>query len=386
MATPDELKLIFQKYVPETLTENQIEAVCQACKGNKQIIVQVAKYINNVEQAENSQFGDRITYEGLDQEIKLIIQELREILQHIKTQTSPQTQDDKYVVKNSSETRFILPAPPPIIKKFEFEVVTVDAYGIETKRCSKPTEYFIESLGDRVILEMVAIPEGKFKMGAEKDEEASQEEERPTHRVYVKPFFLSKYPITQAQWKVIAQLPKINRDINPEISEFKGDNLPVERVSWYDAQEFCQRLSRETGRTYRLPSEAEWEYACRATTSTPFYFNNITTHVANYYRENEDIDGVCYQQTTELGRFPANFFGLHDMHGNVWEWCADYYHDDYYGAPQDGSVWLDDGYEEYRILRGGSCDSPSNMCRSAYRFFENPSVYGKAFGFRVVCS
>jgi formylglycine-generating enzyme required for sulfatase activity len=129
-------------------------------------------------------------------------------------------------------------------------------------------------------------------MGAAKDEEASQEEERPQRIVNIKPFFMSKYPITQAEWKVVAKLPKINRDIEPEPSNFKGDNLPVERVSWFDAQEFCQRLSQKTGRNYRLPSEAEWEYACRAQTSTPFHFGKkITTHLANYCGQNKEING-----------------------------------------------------------------------------------------------
>lgn len=180
---------------------------------------------------------------------------------------------------------------------------------------------------------------------------------------------------------------KINRDLNPKPSLFNGNNLPVERVSWFDAWEFCQRLSRETKRNYRLPSEAEWEFACRAKTSTPFYFGKkLTTHLANYCEENEDINDIYRQQTTEVGTFPANSFGLFDMHGLVWEWCADNDHEDYHNAPSDGSAWLNDGNEEYRILRGGSWNSSLNLCRSASRFSENASVTDKEFGFRVVCS
>jgi formylglycine-generating enzyme required for sulfatase activity len=389
MTTADELITILDRILGGSRDEKDITLLREylgAFKGG-QNQTQLAKNIVNANEIQGLHIGDIINYQGLDEETKAILQDLRETLQHRKTQTFPQTRVDKYVAKNNSETQLILPAPPPVIKNFEFEVVTLDAYGRETKRCCEQGEYFIESLGDRVVLEIVSIPSGKFQMGAAKNEEASQEEERPQHVVNIKPFFLSKYPITQAQWKVVTQFPKINRDINPEVSEFKGDNLPVERVSWYDAQEFCQRLSRKTGRTYRLPSEAEWEYACRARTSTPFHFGKkITTHTANYSKESEDINGVYYQQTTEVGRFPANCFGLYDMHGNVWEWCADYDHDDYDGAPLDGSAWLDDGNEEYRILRGGSWDSPPNSCRSAFRFSENASVNGKGFGFRVVYS
>jgi formylglycine-generating enzyme required for sulfatase activity len=395
MTTPDELVAILDRILDGSRDEKDITLFRQYIETvNAQSQMQLAKNIVNANEIQGLHIGDRITYQGLDEETKVILQDLRETLQKIKIQTSPQTRDDKFVAKNNLETQLILPAPPPTTTTFEFEVVTVDDQGRETKRFCKQAEYFVENLGDtpteslrdRVVLEMVSIPSGKFQMGAAKDE-ASQEEERPQRIVNIKSFFLGKYPITQAQWKVVANLPKINRDINPEPSNFKGDNLPVEQVSWHHAQEFCQRLSRETGRTYRLPSEAEWEYACRAKTSTPFYFGKkITTHLANYCGENKDINSVYHQQTTEVGTFPANSFGLYDMHGLVWEWCADYDHDDYHGAPSDGSAWLDDGNEEYRILRGGSWNSSPNLCRSASRFSENASVTDKEFGFRVVCS
>jgi formylglycine-generating enzyme required for sulfatase activity len=234
---------------------------------------------------------------------------------------------------------------------------------------------------------MVSIAGGKFQMGAPQDESESLEDERPQHIVTLNPFFIGKYPITQAQWRVIAKLPKIKRRLELEPSCFKGDNLPVERVSWYDAQEFCERVSRETGRKYRLPNEAEWEYACRAQTSTPFHVGKkITQNLAKYFAESENINSIFRQQTTEVGSFPANAFGIYDMHGLVWEWCADYEHEDYQGAPLDGSSWLNDGNYEYRILRGGSWDSAAHLCRSASRFSENASITDRQFGFRVVCS
>ena len=273
----------------------------------------------------------------------------------------------------------------PDTTTFEFEVVTVNVQGRETKRCPKQAQYFVEILGDGVELAMVSIPSGKFAMGTQEELESSKDE-LPRHLVTVKPFFMGKYPITQAQWRAIASLPKIKHDLHPDPSYFKGDNRPVERVSWYDADEFCDRLSKVTGRTYRLPSEAEWEYACRARTTTPFHFGaTITTNLANFCQQDQSMNKVERKQTTDVGSFPANAFGLYEMHGNVWEWCADNWHEDYQDAPSDGSVWVINGNSEYRILRGGSWDYFPTFCRCTYRFFENPQVKDKEFGFRVVC-
>ena len=288
---------------------------------------------------------------------------------------------------------------PPVISTFKFEVIKVDAKGKEVNRCFKQAQHFIESLGNGVELEMVSIPSGKFAMGTQEELESSKDE-LPRHLVTVKPFFMGKYPITQAQWRAIASLPKIKHDLDPDPYCFKGDNRPIERVSWYDAEEFCDRLSQKTRRFYRLPSEAEWEYACRAQTITPFHFGaTITTELANYWGQDKNTKGCFYkgtyrnepkgiyrQEISEVDIFSANTFGLHDMHGNVWEWCADYYHNNYQEAPSDGSIWLINGNEEGRILRGGSWNSPPNICRSASRFFGNPSSSNKNIGFRVVCS
>lgn len=157
----------------------------------------------------------------------------------------------------------------------------------------------------------------------------------------------------------------------------------------YDAVEFCQRLSRATGLKYRLPSEAEWEYACRAGTETPFHFGEtITTDLVNY-------DGSClyadetrgvYRQvtTTPVGQFPPNAFGLYDMHGNVWEWCEDHWHSNYDGAPNDGRAWLTDKAKPSRLLRGASCHCTLKQCRSAYRRAIEPSYNDALLGFRLV--
>ncbi len=259
-------------------------------------------------------------------------------------------------------------------------------------------QYFTEDLGNGIELDMIQIPAGSFTMGAPETEEGSEDSERPQHQVTVPSFFMGKYQVTQAQWKAVANLPQVERELKPEPSRFKGDNRPVETVSWYEAVEFCARLSFHTGREYRLPSEAEWEYACRAGTTTPFHFGEtITTGLANY-------DGSSYGngpkgknrgETTPVGSFGvANGFGLYDMHGNVWEWCLDDWHDNYENAPTDGSAWLDDNENLARksgraMLRGGSWYLLPEYCRCASRFdlgFAQRVNFNDFIGFRVVCA
>ncbi|NER24355.1 MAG: SUMF1/EgtB/PvdO family nonheme iron enzyme [Symploca sp. SIO1C2] len=270
----------------------------------------------------------------------------------------------------------VLPSSPelPVVA---FDVVTVNPKGQEIKRSRGKAQYFTEDLGQGVSLEMVVIPPGNCQMGSPDTEKERYDAESPWHRVAVASFCMSKYPVTQAQWQAVAALPQINQELTPNPSQFKGADLPVEQVSWYDAVEFCARLSKETGKDYRLPSEAEWEYACRAGTITPFHFGKtITPGLANY-------NGM---QTTAVGSFPVvNAFGLYDMHGNVFEWCADYWHENYKGAPTDGSVWLDDNDNDCRVLRGGSWYSYSKYCRSAYRYHRAPDCRYCHFGCRVVC-
>ncbi|MHC0061910.1 SUMF1/EgtB/PvdO family nonheme iron enzyme [Nostoc sp. UIC 10890] len=249
------------------------------------------------------------------------------------------------------------------------------------------TEFFTENLGNGVVLEMVAIPGGKFFMGSPESEPERSGDESPQHPVTIQPFFMGKFPVTQSQWASIAALPKVNIDLNPEPSYFKGANRPVEQVSWDDAIEFCARLSKNTEKTYRLPSEAEWEYACRAGTTTPFYFGEtITTDLANYngdYAYNSGPKGEYREQTTDVGKFPANPFGLFDMHGNVCEWCQDEWHKNYNGAPTDESAWLVDN-NKFRLLRGGSWEHNPRNCRSAVRRYHGRENWYYFVGFRVV--
>ncbi|MBD3562581.1 formylglycine-generating enzyme family protein, partial [Planktothrix sp. FACHB-1355] len=196
---------------------------------------------------------------------------------------------------------------------------------------------------------------------------------------------------TQVQWKAVASLPQVNRELNPDPSRFKGENLPVERVSWYDAVEFCDRLSQKAKREYRLPGEAEWEYACRAGTTTPFHFGQtITADLANYdgnYTYGQGPKGIDREKTTPVGSFNvANAFGLFDMHGNVWEWCADHWHDNYGDKPNNITIWLSSDGNELRLLRGGSWLGLPAYCRSASRNSLDAGYSADGLGFRVVCA
>lgn len=273
-------------------------------------------------------------------------------------------------------------------QQFTFEVVTLQPEGVQ-RQCHTATG-FSQFLGEGVRLEMVLLPGGSFCMGSPETEAEREGNEGPQHTVMVPPFCISKFPITQAQWRAIAALPKIKQSLSLYPANFEGDDRPVEQVSWYDAIEFCARLSQQTGQTYRLPSEAEWEYACRAGTTTPFHFGHtILPDLANYdgnYAYCLGSQGNYRQETTPVGAFAvANAFGLYDMHGNIWEWCADCWHPNYEGAPADGSIWESEERGNYQVLRGGAWYCLPGLCRSAQRHWNQPDMGGSGIGFRVVC-
>jgi formylglycine-generating enzyme required for sulfatase activity len=259
------------------------------------------------------------------------------------------------------------------------------------QRRRQTARYFRQEIAPDLGIDMVYIPAGNFLMGSPEDEEGRSSYESPQHPVSVAAFCMGKYPITQAQWRVVARLPQVNRALELEPSHFKGDDLPVEEVSWLDAEEFCLRLSAHTQREYRLPSEAEWEYAARAGTTTPFHFGEtIDPQLANYdgtHIYGRGQKGQYRGETKPVGSFKvANNFGLFDMHGNVWEWCQDCWHSDYQDAPRDVSVWLDteSSKNSFRVLRGGSWVDSPEYCRSAIRDYHVHDVRVNHLGFRVV--
>ncbi|MBW4561552.1 MAG: formylglycine-generating enzyme family protein [Mojavia pulchra JT2-VF2] len=296
-----------------------------------------------------------------------------------KPQPAPNTNEPTTTPTTPANSVTQSRASPIRLQTFKFDVVTVDAKGSITNRRKQEVKYFVENLGNSVTLDMMQIPGGTFMMGSPPREAKRGNDEGPQHQVKVPGFFMGKYEVTQAQYQAIMEN-------NP--AKFKGETRPVEQVSWDDAVEFCKKLSQKTGRTYRLPSEAEWEYACRAGTTTPFYFGEtITTDLANYdgtYTYGSAPKGQYRQQTTPVEKFPPNSFGLYDMHGNTWEWCLDKYHNNYERAPKDGSAWLS-GNDNSRLMRGGSFLSNPWYCRCASRNRDAHAYRTDDVGFRLVC-
>jgi formylglycine-generating enzyme required for sulfatase activity len=268
---------------------------------------------------------------------------------------------------------------------YEFESVTVNRRGEIIQRTPGKTRYFQEDLGNNMYLDMTYIPGGAFLMGAPKSEERSNDCERPQHQVTIPPFWMGKYAVTQEQWQAIM-------GNNP--SHFKGAKRPVEQVSWNDCQHFCQKLSQRVGKAYGLSSEAEWEYGCRAGTTTPFHCGEtITTGLANYngnYTYAEAGKGIYRRETVEVGQFPPNAFGLYEMQGNVLEWCGDVWHDSYADKPKNlqqnsHPAWSYHNTTMY-LLRGYSWGNDSWSCRSAARGGNPAAAWDYRIGFRLVLS
>jgi formylglycine-generating enzyme required for sulfatase activity len=288
------------------------------------------------------------------------------------------------------------PLPPPQApaslaqrRQFEFETVTLDLHGRELVARRGEAVGWAEPLAEGVALEMIELPGGRYERGAADDEVGAYDDERPQHAVRVAGFAIGRFAITQAQWRVVAGWRKIKLALDADPADFKGDERPVEQVSWHDAVEFCARLSARTGRLYRLPSEAEWEYAARAGTTSPFAFGETITPAIVNYDGNHPYAGAekgRYREgTTPVGHLGvANAFGLFDMHGNVWEWCQDLWHESYRGAPSDGRVWEQGGDTAYRVLRGGSWINYARLCRSADRVRLAPDDRIRNVGVRVV--
>ena len=315
---------------------------------------------------------------------------------------------------------------PITLKRFDFETVFVNQQGKIIDRQSCVAEFFeyvfkestLHPLLDVEPLKMVCIPSGQFWMGAPETEK-SFNTTRPQHLVSVPKFFMSQTPITQAQWYAVAiYLPKEKQDLDPRSSTLGGiDNMPqkdmpVKGISWIDAIEFCARLSRLTQQDYRLPSEAEWEYACRAININDDVFTlkqwNKTHYQPFHYGAVLSPDLANYDSGSNIvlpvNNFYPNSFGLYNMHGNIQEWCADIWHNSYNNAPNDGIVWdekaEDNRYykilencdklffdKRSRVFRGGCYSSKAYACSSSYRDCYSPGYERHAArGFRVAMS
>jgi uncharacterized protein (TIGR02996 family) len=234
----------------------------------------------------------------------------------------------------------------------------------------------VVEVGKGVEMTFSWIPPGTFLMGSPPNEESRFDDETQHRVTLTRGFYLGIHPVTQAQWRAVM-------GSNP--SNFKGDDRPVEQVSWDDCQDFCAKLGQVTGKRCRLPTEAEWEYACRAGTTTPFSFGATISTVQVNYDGNRTYGkgkkGVTRKQTTSVGSFPPNAWGLYDMHGNVWEWCADWY-----GPYPTGDITDTQGSNngDARVLRGGSWYCNPLRCRSAGRRWDAPDYRYGNFGCRVV--
>lgn len=284
---------------------------------------------------------------------------------------------------------------PATLPSFEFETAKINSQQLIVERQRKKTRYYAENFGEGTRLDMVEIPPGTFSMGTPSWTElvktgASDKywsrNETPQHQVTIRSFYMSKYEITQAQWRAVAKLPKIKIELSSDYWTIKGDNLPVDAVSWEAAVEFSERLSRKTGRKYRLPTEAEWEYACRAGSTSQYSFGPaITLELANLKEESQPFETQSRDRFTPVGYLGlANDFGLYDVHGNASEWCLDPWHESYNGAPTDGSVWEEGGDLSQRVVRGGYYGSSAYSSRSSARMSLSYYTTYLGVGFRVV--
>lgn len=318
-------------------------------------------------------------------------QNVQDVLNDLRQTSSPP----------STSQKSVLIVPPTIItppqKQIQlltdsFDTPTVNNEGVIIRMDRHTHQYFRQDLGQGIFVDMVSIPPGSFMMGALPNEAGANPREYPRHLVNIKySFFVGKFPVTQAQWRVVAAYPKVKIDLNADPSHFKGNDLPVESITWDEAKEFCDRLSAKTGLKYRLTSEAEWEYICRANVEKPFTFGDtITTELVNFngdYVYGNAPKGKYRKTTTAVGRLYPNAFGLYDVHGNVWEWCEDDWHGDYDLAPKDGSAWLDsiNNAKAIKVSCGGAWSSYPQICRSANRNWLARVYRRNYLGFRLGC-
>ena len=272
----------------------------------------------------------------------------------------------------------------------EISLRQVNARTVEERQKVTERQPLSIDLGNGVTLELVKVPAGKFMMGSPDGE--GDDDERPQHQVILQEFLIGKYAVTNAQWQAVM---KTQGSANCE-KKFQGDLQPVVGVSWHEAREFCNKIQQLTGRTARLPTEGEWEYACRAGTSTPFAFGEtVTPEQVNYdgnYPYGDAPKGKYREVTVNVNSFQPNAWGIYQMHGNVWEWCLDEWHDSYADKPENlkkqgnqawGDLKVDENDNRYRLLRGGSWNNDAWDCRAALRFGYDARVRFDDIGFRL---
>ncbi|MBU6187617.1 MAG: SUMF1/EgtB/PvdO family nonheme iron enzyme, partial [Cyanobacteria bacterium REEB444] len=286
---------------------------------------------------------DRLVVHGLKERYQTAREVMDDLVLKPQTGLSPSSS----MTPSSSKPKQVLQPSPSgsslTLEPYQYRSVRVDGKGNVTPySANSPGGKYVEKglklPSGALPLEMVVIPAGTFTMGSPDNEAGRFENEGPQRQVRVKQFLMGRYAVTQAQYEGVM-------GTNP--SRFKGNNRPVEGVSWDNAQEFIRRLNEKTGKRYRLPTEAEWEYGARAGTTTPFsYGATITPEVANYDGNNpygNAPKGEFRKKTMDVNSLYPNPWGLYHIHGNVWEWVEDYWHDNYEGAPTDGSAWLTGG-------------------------------------------
>jgi formylglycine-generating enzyme required for sulfatase activity len=302
---------------------------------------------------------------------------------------TPKNPSQSKVGKKVSVPKIVVPASKPIIQKLPRRnvliglgagIVTTTGITIFARPRSERSVFaaptpFTEQLPNGVELEMVGLPGGIFLMGSPESDPDADKREFPQHELTVPSFSIGKYPVTQAQWQTVM-------GNNPSYFNNDRPQNPVEQVSWNDCQEFCRKLSQLTGQRYRLPSEAEWEYACRAGTTTRYSFGDDAAQLGDYGWYNENSEN----RTHSVGQKKLNPWVLYDMHGNVWEWCEDDFHKSYKGAPSNGSPWKGNSWQNNtrKMIRGGSWDHGAKDCRSSVRGDTDPDYRYAVIGFRVV--
>ncbi|MBT9581967.1 SUMF1/EgtB/PvdO family nonheme iron enzyme [bacterium] len=291
--------------------------------------------------------------------------------------------------------KFLLPPPPKKARQVvagdlvqqQYTVAYLDDRGrLTTQAAQAPV--LKEDIGEGVVLDLIQIPAVDFEQGAYPGELQAESDESPRHRVHLDTFYMSRFEITQHQWSVVCAMPAVEHDLPQTPWTMAGPNRPVHDVSWYQAREFCLRLSQGLGRVHRLPSEAEWEYACRGgPVDRPFHFGSLLTdRVANFAPipafTQSVPPGLNRNEVVDVQTYPyASHYGLYQMHGNVKEWCQDYY-GPYSAAAQSNPPGPASGHD--RVIRGGGFRSPAARCRTAARYHEPPDQSGNDVGFRLV--